>query len=81
MAIVWPAFALVALTLVVVMRLARLRFAAVRAGQVDPRFYKEYDEGHYGGELAVDTANVIQLVEAVPALLPWSACRPPATRR
>ena len=40
MAILWPAFALFALTAIVMLRLARLRFAAVAGGRVDPRFYK-----------------------------------------
>jgi hypothetical protein len=40
MAIVWPAFALVALASFSVARLARMRFAAAHAGRVDPRFYK-----------------------------------------
>ena len=42
MAILWPAFALFALTAFSVLRLARLRFAAVAGGRVDPRFYKIY---------------------------------------
>jgi hypothetical protein len=40
MRVVWPAFALFALTMLSVARLARMRFAAASAGRVDPRFYK-----------------------------------------
>ena len=42
MEILWPAFALFALTTAVVFRLASLRWRAVRRRQVDPRFYKIY---------------------------------------
>ncbi len=63
MAIVWPAFALVALTLVVVMRLARLRFAAVRAGQVDPRFYKLFRGDAEPESVAATARNLNNLFE------------------
>jgi hypothetical protein len=63
MAIVWPAFALVALTLLSVARLARMRFAAVRAGRVDPRFYKVFKGDGEPPELAATSRNVINLHE------------------
>lgn len=63
MAILWPAFALVALTLVVVFRLARLRFAAVRAGKVDPRFYKAFRGDGEPEEAAVTARNLSNLYE------------------
>ena len=63
MAILWPAFALVALTLVVVFRLARLRFAAVRAGKVDPRFYKAFRGDGEPEEAAVTVRNLSNLYE------------------
>lgn len=63
MAILWPAFALVALTLAVVIRLARLRFAAVRAGQVDARFYKVYRGDGEPEEAAVTSRHLINLYE------------------
>ncbi len=63
MSILWPAFALVALTLVIAMRLARLRFAAVRAGRVDPRFYKAFRGGGEPEEAAVASRNLINLYE------------------
>ncbi|MEX0734598.1 MAG: MAPEG family protein [Steroidobacteraceae bacterium] len=63
MAILWPAFALVALTLAVVIRLARLRFAAVRAGQVDPRFYKLFRGDGEPEEAAATARNLNNLYE------------------
>lgn len=63
MAIVWPAFALVALTLFSVARLARMRFAAARAGRVDPRYYKVFKGEGEPPELAAASRNVINLYE------------------
>jgi hypothetical protein len=63
MAIVWPAFALVALTLLSVARLARMRFAAARAGRVDPRYYKVFKGEGEPPELAATSRNVINLHE------------------
>ncbi|HEY5559448.1 MAG TPA: MAPEG family protein [Steroidobacteraceae bacterium] len=63
MAILWPAFALVALTLAVVWRLARLRFAAVRTGRVDPHFYKAFRGNGEPEEVAVTSRNLNNLYE------------------
>ena len=63
MAIVWPAFALVALTLFSVARLARMRFAAARDGRVDPRYYKVFKGEGEPPELAAASRNVINLYE------------------
>jgi hypothetical protein len=63
MSIVWPAFALVALTLLVVMRLARQRFAAARAGRVDPRFYKLFRGEGEPDDVAVTARNLNNLFE------------------
>ncbi len=63
MQILWPAFALVALTLVIVMRLARLRFAAVKAGRVDPRFYKVFRGDGEPEEVAATARNLLNLYE------------------
>ena len=63
MAIVWPAFALVALTLLSVARLARMRFAAASAGRVDPRYYKVFKGEGEPQELAAASRNVINLHE------------------
>ena len=63
MSIVWPAFALVALTLLVVARLARQRFAAVRAGCVDPRFYKLFRGEGEPDDVAATARNLNNLFE------------------
>lgn len=64
MAILWPAFALVALTMVVVFRLGTLRWRAVRRRQVDPRFYKIYRGDGEPEEVAVVSRHLINLYEA-----------------
>lgn len=63
MEILWPAFALVALTLVIVMRLARQRFAAVKSGRVDPRFYKVFRGDGEPEEVAATARNLVNLYE------------------
>lgn len=63
MAIVWPAFALVALTLFSVARLARMRFAAASTGRVDPRYYKVFQGEGEPPELAATSRNVVNLYE------------------
>jgi len=63
MDVVWPAFALFALTMLQVARLARLRFAAARSGRVDPRYYKVFKGEGEPPELAAVTRNVINLYE------------------
>jgi hypothetical protein len=62
-AVVWPAFALFALTMLSVARLARLRFAAAKAGRVDPRFYKVFKGDGEPPELAAASRNVVNLYE------------------
>jgi hypothetical protein len=63
MQILWPAFALVALTLMIVMRLARQRFAAVKAGRVDPRFYKVFRGDGEPEAVAATARNLLNLYE------------------
>lgn len=63
MTVVWPAFALFALTMLQVARLARMRFAAARAGRVDPRYYKVFRGEGEPPELAAVSRNVINLYE------------------
>ncbi|MDP9199668.1 MAG: MAPEG family protein [Pseudomonadota bacterium] len=63
MEILWPAFALVALTLVIVMRLARQRFAAVKSGRIDPRFYKVFRGDGEPEEVAATARNLVNLYE------------------
>ena len=64
MDILWPAFALFALTAAVVFRLATLRWRAVRARQVDPRFYKIYRGDGEPEAVAVVARHLINLYEA-----------------
>jgi len=63
MTVVWPAFALFALTMMQVARLAHMRFAAARAGRVDPRYYKVFRGEVEPPELAAVSRNVITLYE------------------
>ena len=63
MAILWPAFALFLLTMLVVFRLARLRWGAVRSHQVDPRFYKIYRGEGEPEAVAVVSRHVSNLYE------------------
>jgi hypothetical protein len=63
MPIVWPAFALAALTLAVVMRLAHQRFAAARAGRVDPRYYKVFQGEGEPPDVAATARNLANLYE------------------
>lgn len=64
MTILWPAFALFALTALVLLRLARLRFAAVAAGRVDPRFYKIFRGEGEPEPVAAVARNLNNLFEA-----------------
>ena len=64
MAILWPAFALFALTLFVVVRLGSLRWRAVGRRQVDPRFYKIYRGEGEPEEVAVVSRHLVNLYEA-----------------
>lgn len=64
MAIAWPAFALVALTALVMLRLARLRFSAVAGGRVDPRFYKIFRGDGEPEDVAAVARNLNNLFEA-----------------
>ncbi len=64
MAILWPAFALFALTTIVVFRLGALRWLAVRRRQVDPRFYKIYRGDGEPEDVAVVSRHLVNLYEA-----------------
>jgi hypothetical protein len=64
MNILYPIFALMALTLFCMARLGILRYAAVKSGSIDPRFfalYRGYDEPE---KLAVHSRHVVNLFEA-----------------
>lgn len=64
MEILWPAFALFALTAFAVLRLARLRFGAVAEGRVDPRYYKIFRGEGEPEEVAATSRNLINQYEA-----------------
>ena len=64
MAILWPAFALFGLTMLVVFRLGSLRWHAVRRRQVDPGFYKIYRGDGEPEEVAVVSRHLVNLYEA-----------------
>lgn len=64
MTILWPAFALFALTMFVAFRLGALRWRAVRLRQVDPRFYKIYRGDGEPEEVAVVSRHLVNLYEA-----------------
>ncbi len=63
MSIVWPAFALAALSFAVVIRLARQRFAAAYGGRVDPRYYKVFRGESDPEEVAATARNLSNLYE------------------
>ncbi len=64
MNILYPGFAMVGWTMILMARLGVLRYGAVRSGSVDPRFfalYRGYDEPE---KLAVHSRHVVNLFEA-----------------
>ncbi|HEY2775515.1 MAG TPA: MAPEG family protein [Candidatus Binatia bacterium] len=61
--VLFPLFAMFALTAVVFMRLGRARFGAVRSGQIDPRFYSLYQGGEEPDHIRVVTRHFINLFE------------------
>lgn len=62
MNILFPIFALVALTLGVMLRLAYLRYTAVVSRKVDPEYYTAY-QGEEPAYLAVTSRHLINLME------------------
>ncbi len=64
MRILYPAFAMIALTIFCMVRLGLLRWVAVSRGEVDPRFFslfRGYDEPQ---KLAAYSRHVVNLFEA-----------------
>lgn len=61
--ILYPAFALFYLTAFVLFRMGYLRFTAVSRGEMDPRFYRTYDEGQEPPHMRVVTRHFINLFE------------------
>ena len=64
MNILYPAFAMFALTAFCLFRLARLRFAAVRKGEIDPRFFRLYRDADEPDQLRVYSRHLANLFEA-----------------
>ncbi len=64
MQILWPAFAMFALTAFVVVRMGRQRAAAVNAGRVKLGFYKLYRDGSEPEDVAVTSRHFVNLFEA-----------------
>ena len=62
--ILYPAFALFALTAVVQLRLGLLRRAAVRDGSVDHRYYRSYSGYEEPEKLRVHSRHLVNLYEA-----------------
>lgn len=60
---IYPAFAMMALTIVVMLRMVMSRFAAVKAGEIDAKFFRLYRDYEEPAELAVQTRHVINHFE------------------
>jgi len=63
MLILWPQFAMVALTIFVIFRLGMKRFAAIRSQRVDPDFYRLYRDHEEPDDLAAVSRHVLNLFE------------------
>lgn len=63
MNILYPAFAMMALTLFCMARLGYLRFVAVKRGEIDPRFFSLYRGFEEPEKLAAYSRNVVNLFE------------------
>lgn len=61
--ILYPVFALVLLVALVLLRMARTRFAAVRGGTVNVRFYRTYSDGEEPEEMRALTRHFVNLFE------------------
>ncbi|MGH6782510.1 MAG: MAPEG family protein [Sphingomonadaceae bacterium] len=60
----WPAVVLFLWTQLVVLRLATLRFRAVREQRVDPRYYKAFRGDGEPADVAVVSRHLVNLYEA-----------------
>lgn len=61
--ILYPAFAMFALTMAVLLRLRSARFAAIRAGEVSAEYYRAYPEGVEPERLRVIARHFANLFE------------------
>ncbi len=64
MNILFPVFAMFVLTAFCLFRLARLRFTAVRNGEIDPKFFKLYRNADEPDKLRVHSRHLSNLFEA-----------------
>lgn len=64
MNILYPVFAMMALTIFCIVRLGLLRYVAVRRGEVDPRFFSLYRGYEEPEKLATYSRHVVNLFEA-----------------
>ena len=64
MQILYPAFAMMALTFLCMFRLGLMRYAAVRRGEIDPRFFVLFRGYEEPDKLAVASRHVVNLFEA-----------------
>lgn len=64
MNVLYPVFAMFALTAFCLFRLARLRFAAVRQGEIDPKFFRLYRNAEEPDNLRVHSRHLSNLFEA-----------------
>ena len=64
MHVLYPAFAMMALTLFCIARLGFLRFAAVTRGEIDARFFRLYRDYEEPEKLTIYSRHVVNLFEA-----------------
>ena len=64
MQILYPAFAMMALTMFCMVRLGLLRWVAVSRGEVDPKFFRLFRGYEEPEKLAVYSRHVVNLFEA-----------------
>ncbi len=64
MQIIYPAFAMMALTIFCMTRLGLLRWAAVRSGEINPKFFILFRGYEEPDKLAVYSRHVVNLFEA-----------------
>ena len=67
MSILYPAFALFALTMFCVMRLGFSRYRAVSSGRVDGRYFRDYRGYDEPEDLRIQSRHVVNLLE-IPVL-------------
>ncbi|MAF82815.1 MAG: MAPEG family protein [Gammaproteobacteria bacterium] len=63
MQIIWPLFAMVMLTIIIIFRLGVKRYTAVRNQRVNPKFYRLYRGYEEPDDLVATSRHVINLFE------------------